>query len=216
MENPNCGHESHQPSGQQNIISSTSLADVVPGNHMNGSGQVNSPTVAFLEQHRLHLDRVLQTHMSLQNTTLSTIMDSMIKDAVKEKDEEIAHLHIALNQVQDFIRNLEQTIDDAIRFARQSILYVNWLLPKLDDSGSSGSSNEVDHTGSNQEVEIDEMNAVETTHPSLICKVCNSHSACMLILPCHHLCVCNSCGTHLTTCPICNSAKEGLLEARFS
>ncbi|EAZ39395.1 hypothetical protein OsJ_23827 [Oryza sativa Japonica Group] len=109
MDNPNRGHEhAHQPSGQQtNVSSYTSPTDLVLGNHVNGSDWVNSSLSVFLEQHRLQLDRALQTHISLHNATLSAIVDSMITTALKEKDEEIARLHIMLNQLQELIINIE-------------------------------------------------------------------------------------------------------------
>jgi len=54
--------------------------------------------------------------------------------------------------------------------------------------------------------------APESTGRSVICRVCYSRAACMLVLPCRHICACNSCEVTLTHCPICASTKANAVE----
>jgi len=54
--------------------------------------------------------------------------------------------------------------------------------------------------------------APESTGRSVICRVCYSRAACMLVLPCRHICACKSCEVTLTHCPICASTKVNAVE----
>ncbi|KAG2640860.1 hypothetical protein PVAP13_2KG124092 [Panicum virgatum] len=54
--------------------------------------------------------------------------------------------------------------------------------------------------------------APESTGRSVICRVCYSRAACMLVLPCRHICACKSCEVTLTHCPICASTKANAVE----
>jgi len=54
--------------------------------------------------------------------------------------------------------------------------------------------------------------APESTGRSVICRVCYSRAACMLVLPCRHICACKSCEVTFTHCPICASTKANAVE----
>ncbi|XWS21208.1 hypothetical protein CRYUN_Cryun30bG0035700 [Craigia yunnanensis] len=41
----------------------------------------------------------------------------------------------------------------------------------------------------------------------MTCKVCRVNEACMLLLPCKHLCLCKGCEIKLSFCPLCQSSK---------
>ncbi|KAL3845166.1 hypothetical protein ACJIZ3_002569 [Penstemon smallii] len=41
----------------------------------------------------------------------------------------------------------------------------------------------------------------------MICKVCRVNEACMLLLPCKHLCLCKICESKSSLCPMCRSSK---------
>ena len=41
----------------------------------------------------------------------------------------------------------------------------------------------------------------------MTCKVCRVNEACMLLLPCKHLCLCKGCESKLSFCPLCQSSK---------
>ncbi|KAG1370263.1 kinesin-like protein KIN-7M, chloroplastic [Cocos nucifera] len=44
------------------------------------------------------------------------------------------------------------------------------------------------------------------------CKVCRVKDACVLLLPCRHLCLCTVCAPKLATCPICHTMKNASLQ----
>ncbi|KAL6527380.1 hypothetical protein OROGR_016470 [Orobanche gracilis] len=41
----------------------------------------------------------------------------------------------------------------------------------------------------------------------MACKVCGVNEACMLLLPCKHLCLCKDCESNSSVCPLCQSSK---------
>ncbi|CAL9756902.1 unnamed protein product [Musa acuminata subsp. burmannicoides] len=44
------------------------------------------------------------------------------------------------------------------------------------------------------------------------CRVCVRRNACMVLLPCNHLCCCEPCAALLEACPFCGSVKIGSVE----
>ncbi|TQE08740.1 hypothetical protein C1H46_005588 [Malus baccata] len=48
------------------------------------------------------------------------------------------------------------------------------------------------------------------------CRSCGKEEACVLLLPCRHLCLCTVCGSSLHTCPICKSTKNASVHVNMS
>jgi E3 ubiquitin-protein ligase BOI-like protein len=144
----------------------------------------------------------------------------MARDVLMKKNEEIAHIHMELENTQQVLQTALQDRDEW-RYLAEGTYEMNQLLISLVPSmqGTNAyalpSSNELGSTSScNQAMNIGET-ALENADPIPICKVCCANDACILILPCLHLCACKSCVGNLNICPICNSAKANVIEALF-
>ncbi|WVZ62646.1 hypothetical protein U9M48_012366 [Paspalum notatum var. saurae] len=163
----------------------------------------------------------LQKQISLQNESLLNLAESIARGTLVQKNEEIAHLCIELQSSQEVLQSAIQERDEWMSLATR-LYEMNQLLISLPPMNASnahahGSSTELESTGSCNQALNMEGRAVGKTHkhPSLVCKLCCVHDACMLILPCQHLCACKSCEIDLTVCPICHTAKDNAIEARF-
>ncbi|RCV10304.1 hypothetical protein SETIT_2G101900v2, partial [Setaria italica] len=176
-----------------------------------------------LSQHRLQVEQLLQVpvqaavqqQISLQNNgNLLNLMDNVASNVLMQKKEEIAHLHVK-------IQNIEEALQAALQWKDFEMGRYKMLISQLSrmqgtNAQGHGLTNELESTGSgnNQAMNM-EGTAGENTSPILICSVCCFRGACMLILPCQHLCACKSCEVNLTLCPVCGSAKTNAIEARF-
>ncbi|KAG0542519.1 hypothetical protein BDA96_02G111400 [Sorghum bicolor] len=220
-----------QPQGPQaNALSFALPTGQVLDSHMIGQQHANLSSFWFsLEQHRLQLDQVLQLHneqlrvslqkhISMHNATLLNLVESVTRDVLMQKHDEIASLRIQLQKKQE---DLETTLHDRDEWMKvavaayeinQSLIH---MLRTVQEANSHVSSNDLDAPSYRGEASSTARTAVETAQPNLICKVCNSGNACMLLLPCQHLCACKPCGAWLATCPICGAAKTDAIEARF-
>lgn len=48
------------------------------------------------------------------------------------------------------------------------------------------------------------------------CKSCGVPDACVLLLPCRHLCLCRTCEPSVDHCPVCSARKNGSLQVNLS
>ncbi|XP_078162738.1 uncharacterized protein LOC144557940 [Carex rostrata] len=49
----------------------------------------------------------------------------------------------------------------------------------------------------------------ETWHPTTVCSRCRDEEACVVVLPCNHLCLCVVCELETDRCPDCRATKSG-------
>ena len=148
------------------------------------------------------------------------LAESMARDVLLKKNEEIAHLHMELQNTQQVLQTALQDRDEWMYLAEETYemhqLLIS-LVPPMQGTNvyALASSNELGSRSScNQAMNMEET-TIENAHPTPICKLCCVSDACMLILSCLHLCACKSCVGNLNICPICNSAKANVIEARF-
>nr|XP_018682860.1 PREDICTED: probable BOI-related E3 ubiquitin-protein ligase 2 [Musa acuminata subsp. malaccensis] len=48
------------------------------------------------------------------------------------------------------------------------------------------------------------------------CQACGHGKACVLLLPCRHLCLCKVCESTVDACPVCHSAKNCFIRVFIS
>lgn len=161
----------------------------------------------------------LQQQISMQNATLLNLVESVTRDALMQKHGEIASLQMELQKKQEVLETILHDRDEWMKVASATYEINQTLICMLhimqQKANSHVSSNDLDAPSYIGEASSMARTAVGTTQPNLICKVCNSGNACMLVLPCQHLCACKQCVAWLAACPICGTVKTDAIEARF-
>jgi E3 ubiquitin-protein ligase BOI-like protein len=134
-----------------------------------------------------------------------------------QKHDEIASLRIELQKKQEDLETILHDRDEWMNVAMAAYEINQTLIRRAMqlEASSHVSSNDLGAPSSRGEASSMARAAVETTQPNLICKVCNSGNACMLVLPCQHLCACKPCVAWLAACPICGAVKIDAIEAQF-
>ncbi|CAL5089809.1 unnamed protein product [Urochloa decumbens] len=173
------------------------------------------------EQHGLQLDQVLQLYneqvqvslqleVSLRNADLLNLLTMA---ELIQKREEIGSMFAELQRTQEDLETARQLA--VIVFETNESL-IRRLPPVQQETNSHVSSNQLDAPGSGDETSSAERIAAKTARIDLVCKVCNSDVACMLLLPCKHLCACKPCEVRLTACPVCDAVKGNAIDAHFA
>lgn len=136
-----------------------------------------------------------QQEISLQDEALLNLLECVTIDVLIRTHAEIATLPRVMQRTPRGSRNYTTSYGPSVGACgdacevNYSLIY---MLPAAQqETKSHVSSNELeDETSSVSRA------AAETTRHNVVCKVCNSDGACMLLLPCQYLCVCKPCGNH--------------------
>jgi len=71
--------------------------------------------------------------------------------------------------------------------------------------------------GEGGSLEDDLLREVEREREDKLCVICVDKEKCIMILPCRHLCICESCQeplrTHRNNCPICRKEIKQMIKA---
>jgi E3 ubiquitin-protein ligase BOI-like protein len=164
----------------------------------------------------------VQQHISSLNDILLNLVNPMGRNALMQVGEEIAHyLRVEIQNTKELLLTTSQNADklrDIIK--RTSEMNYQLFLSRLppvqgNNAHGHGLTNELESTGSGNQAMNIRGTAPENTRRSIICRLCYSRGACMLMLPCRHICACKSCEVILTHCPICVSPKASAAAVKF-
>lgn len=189
-----------------------------------------------LQNERLKV--VLQEQRKHQLATILKKLEAKAMMMLKQKDEEIAKATNRRIELEEFMRKMEVENQAWQRVAAENetmVVTLNNTLEQLKEQVACffNSSNGVDDAESccddneypcrnrgNEEQETGETGKGEKEGErkkgKMVCRVCNSRNASVILLPCRHLCSCKDCEAFLDSCPLCFSLKKASLEAFFS
>lgn len=194
-----------------------------------------------LQNERLKL--ALREQRKQQLALMLKKVEEKVTILLRQKDEEIANARNRTMELEEFTRKMEVESQAWQRQAAENEAMVVSLSNKLEqlreqaccltssigleDAESCFHGDEYPCSRGNKEEE-DEEETGETSRETgerqkkkkkmmmMVCKVCDSRNACILFLPCRHLCSCKPCEAFLDSCPVCKSPKRATIEALVS
>ncbi|KAL6296237.1 hypothetical protein ACE6H2_004379 [Prunus campanulata] len=160
---------------------------------------------------------ILEKVQATQLQTLSVVEEKVLQK-LREKEAEVESINKKNMELEERMEQLTVEAGAWQQLARRNENMISSLRFNLQhvyaqsrDSKEGCGDSEVDDTASccngrtlNFDMFCKENNDVKEM---MTCKACRVNEACMLLLPCKHLCLCKDCESKLSLCPLCQSSK---------
>ncbi|XP_026655694.1 probable BOI-related E3 ubiquitin-protein ligase 2 isoform X2 [Phoenix dactylifera] len=160
---------------------------------------------------------ILEKVQTKQFQTLASVEDSILRK-MREKEAEVEEINKRNTELEEQMKQLAMEVGTwqlRVKYNENMITHLKYSLDQVyaqsrDNKEGCGDS-EVDDTASycnggviNLQLMCKENKEMKD---SMACKICKHNEACMLLLPCRHLCLCKECESKLSFCPLCQSSK---------
>lgn len=171
----------------------------------------------FIAHHTEKIISEIEEHRKPSSRRIIAAVEDVIVKKLKAKEEELdktVKLNSALqeklkslymeNQIwRDLAQSTEATAN-ALRTNLQQVLRHRKMVTDVSQDAESCCDSNTEDDG-----EEEEDNGVNKEE--MWCRKCGKEESCVLLLPCRHLCVCSVCGSSVSVCPVCKSAKNASL-----
>ncbi|XP_057984059.1 BOI-related E3 ubiquitin-protein ligase 1-like [Malania oleifera] len=171
------------------------------------------------DQIRLAVSKKIQAN---QVQTLTFVGEKVVQK-LREKEAEALNMNKRNLELEE---RIEQLFAEASAWQQQAIYNENVIsgikynleqvYAQSRDSKEGCGESDVDDTASclaGPSVYLHQLRKENNDIKELItCKRCRAREACMLLLPCKHLCLCKDCESKLHSCPLCQSIKSTSVE----
>lgn len=161
---------------------------------------------------------ILEKVQAKQFEALASVEDKILRK-IRDKEAEVETINKRNSELEDQIKQLAVEVGAWQQRAKYNESMINALKYNLEqvcahqskDFKEGCGDSEVDDTASccNGGAVNLQLMLKENRQPKDLtaCRVCKSSEACMLLLPCRHLCLCKECESKLSFCPLCQSSK---------
>ncbi|KAK3147732.1 hypothetical protein QOZ80_3BG0286050 [Eleusine coracana subsp. coracana] len=161
---------------------------------------------------------ILEKVQAKQFEALASVEDKILRK-MRDKEAEVETINKRNSELEDQIKQLAVEVGAWQQRAKYNESMINALKYNLEQVCAHQSKgfkegcgdSEVDDTASccnGGPVNLQLMpNESRQPKDSRACRVCKSSEACMILLPCRHLCLCKECESKLSFCPLCQSSK---------
>ncbi|XP_058072026.1 probable BOI-related E3 ubiquitin-protein ligase 3 [Magnolia sinica] len=190
----------------------------------------------FIAQHAAKVRNELVERRRQQSKRLIAAVEERMMKRLKAKEEEIdkiGKLNWALEErvktlcmENQIWRDLAQTNEATAIALRTNLDQVMAMVRSdpgretADDAESCCDSSSHDEERRRLAVPAQDKNGAqdkgEAGRMVRVCRSCGKGEACVLLLPCRHLCLCTACGTCVHTCPVCKSSNNGSVHVNMS
>jgi E3 ubiquitin-protein ligase BOI-like protein len=170
-----------------------------------------------LQSERLR-QSILEKVQAKQFEALASVEDKILRK-IRDKEAEVETINKRNSELEDQIKQLAVEVGAWQQRAKYNESMISALKYNLEqvcahqgkDFKEGCGDSEVDDTASccNGGAVNLQLMPKENMQPKDLtaCRVCKSSEACMLLLPCRHLCLCKECESKLSFCPLCQSSK---------
>lgn len=217
------------------ILSQTALLDAWTTEQLNtycGYPEVGGCVGKIKGELAIIMDELRGLKVALRAPTSSTSCETMellraqienLKDACRKQETELtamvdqnAQIQGLLIQKDEYITQLEVELAS---LKAQPIAPLNrrLVLPTLDDLAQYSTSDLQELSNCLPELQRMVNEAIINRPNMPLCLACNASLRSVLIQPCGHLCICESCqeSNEVTTCPSCGSPAQGFLKVHM-
>ncbi|XP_076920827.1 putative BOI-related E3 ubiquitin-protein ligase 3 [Bidens hawaiensis] len=162
---------------------------------------------------------VLEKVQTSQLQIISHVEDKFI-EKLREKEMEVENINKKTMELELQVEELAMKADTWQQRAKYNENMINTLkfnLQQVHAQGKDGKEgcgdSEVDDTASccnGRAIDFHLLckgNNNNNNNGAMACKVCRVNDACMLLLPCKHLCLCKECESKVSMCPLCQCSK---------
>ncbi|RWW03289.1 hypothetical protein GW17_00033561 [Ensete ventricosum] len=158
---------------------------------------------------------ILEKVQMKQFQTLASVEEKIFRK-IREKESEVEGINKKNLELEEQMKQLAMEVSTWQQRAKYNESMINSLKYNLEQLYAQSKANkegcgdnEVDDTASccNGDTDRQLMFKQNKDIESMACKVCRVNEACMLLLPCRHLCLCKECESKVSVCPLCHSSK---------
>ncbi|KAD4982126.1 hypothetical protein R6Q59_001718 [Mikania micrantha] len=160
-----------------------------------------------LQNERLRL--ALQAHRKQQSLTILKNYESKSELLLRQKDEEIKRATKRRIELEEFL-------------SRTDIERQKWQMAATETEALvMNLNNTIQQLMSDQNLKKDAEDEGSCCHENgenmkkmmmVVCKSCFNEDSCVVMLPCRHLCACESCDVFLHSCPVCKMVKKASIQ----
>ncbi|XVE70097.1 hypothetical protein DITRI_Ditri10aG0044300 [Diplodiscus trichospermus] len=161
-----------------------SVMEKVQGNQLQTISFLEEKVLQKLREKQAEMENINKKNMELEERMVQLTMEAGAwQQRARYNENMITALKFNLQQVYVQSRDSKEGCGDS----------------EVDDTASCCNGRAIDfHLLCKEKSEMKEV---------MTCKVCRVNEACMLLLPCKHLCLCKGCESKLSFCPLCQSSK---------
>ncbi|KAG2261014.1 hypothetical protein Bca52824_068093 [Brassica carinata] len=175
----------------------------------------------FVAQQTEQLRIEVEARQRTQTRMLASAVQNGIVKKLKEKDDEILRLRNLNWVLQERVKSLYVENQIWRDMAQTNEAHANNLRTNLDQVLAQVQTLPTAPTDVEDDAESSCGSCVVggegVTGVGSGCKRCGEREACVLVLPCRHLCLCSVCGSVLLqTCPVCDSAMNASVHVNMS
>ncbi|XP_057500559.1 E3 ubiquitin-protein ligase BOI-like [Actinidia eriantha] len=166
------------------------------------------------QNERLRL--ALQEEKRQQMALILRKYEEKIVSLLKHKEEEIAKAMNRTMELEHFLRRMEIENQTWQRLAKENEAMVSSLnntVEKLRENGCFANGVEDAESCCDLIDRGERAGGNRGEREAMVCKSCHYRGACVIFLPCRHLCSCKDCQFSLDSCPVCGMTKKAIIEA---